>query len=121
MPIILKDKDSNNVVYTQSDRQGNLATFRGPGNLLGRPKLTIQVQERANTNRIVGKLSVPTVRDCTDQCKAPEVAYTEVGSFDLSSVLIADAVVAKDFLAQFVSLVSSDAVRDAFLSGTVPA
>lgn len=122
MAITLKDAANADVVYTARQLSGNVAKFTAPsGSLMGKPALELQLNEKANTNRIVGKLSIPTVMDCPDQCKVPTVSYTEVGSFDLAAVKFASAVDAENFYAQFKSLVASDAVRNMFLFGTLPA
>lgn len=121
MPIKLKNAANADVVYTARQVSGDVATFVGPAtSLLAKQKLVLQLTERANTNRIVGKLSIPTVMDCPDQCKVPQVSYTEVGSFDLAAVKFASSEDAADFFAQFASLVASDAVQNMFLSGTMP-
>lgn len=121
MTITLKDSADANVVYILRNRSGNSATFAGPNDtLLGTPKLVLSLDERPNTNRIVGKLSIPTVADATSEFRTAEIIYTEVGSFDLSAVKAASATDAAEFYAQFKSLIASDAVREMFLSGTHP-
>lgn len=122
MPITLKNRENADVIYTKRAQMGATSEFTSAGaTLLSTSKLHLTINEKANVNRIVGKLSIPTVQDCPDQCKVPSVAYTETGSFDLSSVKFANVQQAEDFYAQFKSLVSSDAVRNMFLSGTTPA
>lgn len=120
MTITLKDKDNADVVYTLKSVQGSTAIFQNGTNLLAKSRLTLQLIERDKTNRVIGKLSIPTVSDCSDTCVDPRIAYTEVGSFDLSSVLIAGSDEAENFIAQFSSLVSNAAVSDMFTNGELP-
>lgn len=122
MAITLLNADATSVVYAARQISGNAARFTGPSvSLLGKPSIDLQLNEKANTNRVVGKLSIPTVKDAADPAKVPFVGYTEVGSFDLAAVKFASATDAENFYAQFVSLVQSEAVRNMFLSGTIPA
>lgn len=122
MSLTLKNNANGDVVFTLKNRNGNTAVFTNAGTtgLLGRATLSLQLVERANTNRVIGKLSVPTVVDDVAASAVPVVAYTEVGSFDLSAVLAATAADALDFTAMFKSLVSNQAVIDMYLSGTIP-
>lgn len=121
MSITLKNRANEDVVFTLKNRSGNTAVFAAPGTtLMGRATLSLQLVERQNTNRVIAKLSVPSVLECPDQCKVPEVAYTEVGSFDLSAVHAATQEDAQDFIAMFKSLVSNTSIADMYLSGTVP-
>lgn len=116
--IVLKDAAGADVTYTKVSQIGAKSTFVATGtNLQDRAKLELSVIERANTNRIVGKLSIPTVQDNTSSGGDRVVAWTEVGSFDLSSVLKANTAAAEDFIAQFRSLVATNAVKDAYTLG----
>lgn len=122
MSLTLKNNANEDVVFTIKNRNGNTAVFTNAGTagLLGRATISLQLVERANTNRVIGKLSVPTVVDDVASSAVPVVAYTEVGSFDLSAVLAATAEDALDFTAMFKSLVSNQAIIDMYLSGTIP-
>lgn len=121
MSITLKDKDNADVVFSLKNRVGNTAIFAAPGtSLLDRKQLTLQLVEKGNTNRIIAKLSVPTLIDSATDAEVPKVAYTEVGSLDLSAVLVAAPAEAQNFVAMFASLTSSAAISSMYLSGTVP-
>lgn len=121
MPLVLKDKLNADVTYTLADRRQNSAVFVHKGSsLLEKSRVTLQLIERAKTNRVVGKLEIPTVLESTDPSVVDSVAYTEIGSFDLSSVLAANAVDAEDFMAQFASLVSGAAVKAMYTDGILP-
>lgn len=119
MSIILKDAANADVVYVESRRYGNSVDFIHMGaNLLERSRIVLTLNENGKTNRVLGKLSIPTVQD--DSNGVPTVVYTEVGSFDLSSVLVADAAVAEDFMAQFGSLIANQAVKLMYTTGARP-
>lgn len=115
--ITLKDKDDADVVYVEVSHVGNTRTYIHKGaSLMDSARLTLTVKENGKTNRIVGKLSVPTV-GTNPSSVVPSVLWTEVGSFDLSSVLVADASAAEDFIAQFGSLASSETVKSLYTTG----
>lgn len=118
--IVLKDAANADVRFDISRRNGNTAEFVHLGDsLLDRSRLQLALKENGRTNRILGKLSVPSV-DVNPGTGKPEVQYTEVGSFDLSSVLIASPAAANEFIAMFKSLVSSQVVAGMFTDGTQP-
>lgn len=115
--ITLKNFAGTNVVYTLISYVGNTATYAKQGaSLLDSSRLLLQLKENGATNRIVGKLSIPTVGviPATGQSG---VLWKEVGSLDLSSVLGASSDAAKDFAAQFASLAGSDAVKNLYTLG----
>lgn len=115
--ITLKDKDNADVVYTEISHVGNTRTYLHKGaSLMDSAKLTLSVKENGKTNRIVGKLSVPTV-GTNPSSATPSVLWTEIGSFDLASVLVASAAAAEDFIAQFGSLAGSDTVKSLYTNG----
>lgn len=121
MSITLKDRLNANVVYNLVDRRGGTATFAATADsLLARPRLVLTLTEKESTNRVIGKLSIPSMLDCTDTCAKPSISFTEVGSFDLSAVTFATADAANDFHSQFATLVASDAVKNMFLSAAMP-
>lgn len=115
--ITLKDKNNANVIYVEVSHVGNTRTYIHKGaSLMDSAKLSLSVKENGKTNRIVGKLSVPTV-GTNPSSAVPSVLWTEVGSFDLSSVLIASAPAAEDFIAQFSSLTGSETVKSLYTNG----
>lgn len=121
MSIVLKDHNNANVTYTLRDRRSGTAIFMAPGSTLaGRSRLTLSIVERDKTNRVVGKLEIPSILECPDSCQPATVAYTEIGSFDLSAVKFASADDAADFIAQFQSLVSTAAVASMYTDGILP-
>lgn len=118
--IVLKDKDAADVTFSLVGAVGEIATFRAEGStLLGAPEITLRIQRKQNVNRVYAKLSVPTV--CNDDpCGKQVVSYTEVGSLDLSSVLMASQDARDNFIALFASLAATDAVAAMFTDGTSP-
>lgn len=121
MPIVLKNKDNADVTYTLVDRRANTAIYMAGGeSLLSRSRLTLSLNERSQTNRVIGRLEIPTVLDAAPGI-VPGIAYKEIGSFDLSSVLAASSDDALNFIAQFKSLVATDVVKTMYADGIVPA
>lgn len=115
--ITLKNFAGANVVYTLVSFVGNTATYAKQGtSLLDSSRLTLQIKENGSTNRIVGKLSIPTV-GVVPATGQTGVLWKEVGSFDLSSVLGASNDAAKDFAAQFASFTGNDAVKNLYTLG----
>lgn len=121
MPITLKDAANVDVIYNLARKAGNTAYFVNKGtSLLGARRLTLQLVEKADTNRVVGKLSVPSILECPDQCVTPKVAYIEIGSFDLTAVLASKPADLENFFAQFKSLTSSATVQAMYEDGILP-
>lgn len=121
MPLVLKDRLNADVTYTLADRRSNAAIFINQGSsLLSRSRVTLQLVERQNTNRVIAKLEIPTILDSTTPGVGDSVGYTEIGSIDLSSVLAADTLDAQNFMAQFASLVSSATVKAMYVNGILP-
>ena len=121
MSITLKNAANADVVYNLARKAGNTAYFVSAGaSLLEKSRLTLQIVEKTDTNRVVGKLSVPSILECPDQCVTPKVAYTEIGSFDLTAVLASKPADLENFFAQFKSLISSAAVRAMYEDGILP-
>lgn len=114
--ITLKTVGNVDVVYVLASQVGNTKTFISAGSsLLAQKRLVLQLKEGPKTNRVVGKLSIPTVGMNADGI--PVVSWTEVGSFDLGAVLAASSTAANDFMAQFVSLAGSDVVKTMYTTG----
>lgn len=118
--IVLKDKSNADVTFNLVGSVGEIATYRAQGDtLLGAPEVTLRIQRKQNVNRVFAKLSIPTV--CVDDpCGKPVVAYTEVGSLDLSSVLAASEDARDNFVAMFASLAATEAVQAMFTDGISP-
>lgn len=115
MTITLKNKNNVDVVYAKIGVVNNVHTFVSQGtSLLDQRVLTLSVRKSGKTNRVVGKLSIPSVVTPAST-GVPEVAYTEVGSFDLTAFKAASPAAAEEFLAQFVSLAANIAISDAYL------
>lgn len=116
--IVLKDKTGANVTYTKIRVEGSKSTFQHAGaSLLERARVELRLNEGANANHVIGKLMIPTVQDNSSCCGPDGVAYTEVGSFNLTSVLVAATGDAEEFIAQFSSLVASALVKDMYVLG----
>lgn len=115
--ITLKNAAGADVVFNlrSVDARGKQTLISAGATLLEAKKLELSVVEHANTFRIIGKLSVPSASSCAGGCTTP--AYTEVGSFDLSSVKVASESAQADFLALFSSFVGSDEVESSYTTG----
>lgn len=114
--ITLKDKAGANVVYTLRQQMADRSIYIATGaSISENRRLELQVKDNGKTVRVIGKLSVPTKGSCTSGCSTD--AFTEVGSFDLSSVKVADELSMDNFLAQFSSFIASPAVSDAYKTG----
>lgn len=114
--ITLKDKAGANVVFALRSITGDKASYVSAGSsMLENRRLDLQVKENKDTVRVVGKLSVPTV-DAAGECCTP-TQFTEVGSFDLSSVKSADTASQENFLALFSSFVGGVEVAAAYTTG----
>lgn len=115
--ITLKNAAGQDVVYTEVSRTAGTINFVHNGtSLLDSARLTLKLVEKADTNRVIGKLSIPSV-DVVPTTGVQSVLWTEVGSFDLSSVLAADTAAANDFAAQFASLCATDTVKGLYTTG----
>lgn len=114
--ITLKDKDNNNVVFQLRGVTGDKASYVSPGATLAEVRrLDLTIKEHAQTFRVIGKLSVPTVVPCESSCTS--TSWTEIGSFDLASVKSASSDAQEDFLAMFASFVASDEVSASYTTG----
>lgn len=119
LAITLKNAAGANVVYTESGHDKDTVTFLKAGaSLLDSSKLALTLRRGGNTNRVVAKLSIPSV-GVVPSTGVPGVKWTEVGSFDLSAVLAADTEAATDFMAQFASLAGSDVVKRMYTTGVL--
>lgn len=117
MDLILKNAANVDVTYVETQRSGTQRVFVHAGDsLLEQSKVTLSIVSKDKTNRVLGKLSIPTV-EIIPSTGIPGVVWTEVGSIDLSSVLAASTASANDFMAQFASLVASDVVKQMYVSG----
>lgn len=115
--IILKDKDGADVVFTEVSHNGNTVVYVCAGDsLLAQQRLTLTVNAKGQTNRIIAKLFDPTV-EVVPSTGVPGVLWTEVGSFDLTSVLAASSDAANNFIAKFASLAGSDRVKALYTTG----
>lgn len=115
--ITLKDKDDVDVVFTLGSRNGNQEVFYSAGSsLLDTKRLTLNLKENAATNRIIAKLSVPTV-GTIPSTGIPGVLWTEIGSFDLSAVRSASNDAANNFVAMFASLAGCNYVKSLYTTG----
>lgn len=117
LSIVLKNASNTDVTFVESQHDGDSITFVAAGtSLLDRKILQIRLRNNGATNRVVAKLSLPTVK-VNPTSGIPGVAYTEVGSMDLSAVKAASSEDAADFMALFASLAASDTVKDLYCEG----
>jgi hypothetical protein len=115
--IVLKNNANVDQTFTLSGVTGNSVSYIMAGSsLLATRKLDIVIKRGKATNRIVGKLSVPSV-GVNPSTGISGVQWTEVGSFDLSSVLSADSAAALDFAAMFGSLANHAATKTPYATG----
>lgn len=113
--ITLKDKDNNNVVFNLRSITGDRASYvSAQGSIAENMRLDLQVKEHRDTVRVIGKLSVPTVGQVDG---STTVLFTEVGSFDLSSVKKADLASQENFLALMSSFTAGTEVAAAYTTG----
>lgn len=120
MSIILLDRNSANVTFTKVNQTGNRVDFVAPGDtLLDAKSIALTLKQNRGTNRIAGKITVPTAHT-NPSTGLPEVAYTEVGSFDLTAVRFASDADAENFLALLSSLIASPAVSGMYRTGAMP-
>lgn len=117
LTIVLKDRNDADVTFTEARHDGNSIEFISRGsNLQDTKRLVLTLRPNGATNRVLGKLSIPTVGTIPATGMAG-VLFTEVGSFDLSSVKVASQEAADDFIAMFGSLASSGTVESLFTHG----
>lgn len=115
--IVLKNAAAANVTFAHRNTAGGTNVFVSAGtNLLDSKKLELTLKEGGQTNRVVGKLSVPST-GINPETGLVSVQWTEVGSFDLSSVKVASTLAQDDFLAMFASLADHAAVKSLFKTG----
>lgn len=118
--IVIKNKALVDITFTPRSNAANNVTYIAAGtSLLDSKKIDLVLKDNGPTNRVVGKLSVPTV-GVNPGTGLNGVLWTEVGSIDLSAVKAATTVAAEDFHALFVNFVASDAVKQMFLTGVRP-
>lgn len=115
--IILKNKALVNMTFIPRQQKGSVYHYtRAGASLMDTMRLELDLRESQATNRVVGKLSVPSV-GTNPSTGQPVVQWTEIGSFDLSSVKAAATIAAEDFFAMFASLVASDVVKQMYVNG----
>lgn len=114
LSITLRDKDGVDVVFTEASHKQDTISFTAQGeSLLDTKRLDISLRPNGATNRLVAKLSVPSVGQ-NPSTGIPGVQWTEVGSFDLTAVKVASADAANDFIAMFASLAASNTVKQLY-------
>lgn len=118
--ITLKDRVNADVVFQEASHDGNVIVLVSAGtSLLDRKQITLQLKTQGQaTNRIIAKLSIPTVS--TDPSTGlPAVAYTEVGSMDLTAVKAASANDAENLVKLFSGLASSNTIAQMYRNAIV--
>lgn len=115
--ITLKNKLLTDIVFVPRATAGNTVQYVAPGaTLLGAMRCDLTIRDNGPTNRVIGKLSVPSV-GINPATGVNGVQWNEVGSFDLSSVKSASSEAAEDFVTMFASFVASDAVKSMYVNG----
>lgn len=118
--IVLKDQNGADVVFTHVSTGPGTLTFTSPGtSLLDVKKLTLSLNENANTNRVRYKLSVPVVCASVAGCK-PVIEYTQVASGDLTIVKFSSEGRRQELAALTASLVGNATVKDLVVGGAFP-
>lgn len=121
MNIVLKDRNDADVVFTFTGTTGSGVVFDNrSATLIGRKRLTLQLNENTNTNRVGVKLSVPSVCVGDDTCEKATVKYTQVASADYSVVRFASQADRDDLAAMFASLIGSAAIEELVVDGVLP-
>lgn len=120
MSITIKDKANADKVFTKVSQSGDRADFSCAGsNLQDSMSLALTLKSNGKTNRVIGKLTVPTTHT-SPSTGLVEIAYTEVGSFDLTAVRFASTDAAENFYALLSSLIANAGIKDMYLTGTMP-
>jgi len=115
--IILKNAAAQNVTFVPRNTAQNDVLYVATGtSLLDVKRLQLSIKDNGPTNRVVGKLSIPTV-GTNPGTGLENVKWTEIGSFDLSAVKSASSDAAKDFFAMWASFAGHDAVKSMFVDG----
>lgn len=115
--IVLKDALLANITYAPRNTDTNKVIYIATGtSLLDVRRLELSLKDNGSTNRVIGKLSIPTV-GTSPSTGLPSVQWTEVGSFDLASVKGATKVAAEDFFAQFASFAGHASVKSMYVDG----
>jgi hypothetical protein len=115
--IVLKNAANVDQTFSLAGVTANTVTYIKAGaSLLETQRLEINLKNGKATNRVVGKLSVPSV-GTNPSTGISGVQWTEVGSYDLTSVLAASATAAADFAALFGSLANHTATKTPYTTG----
>lgn len=121
MPIVLKNHAGDDVTFTFQGRTANGVIFDSRGDSLqGKKRLTLQLVEGREVNRVRYKISAPAVCDDANNCGKTVVAYTLVASGDMSVVRAASSDDIADLVALTASLASSDAIDAMANEGILP-
>lgn len=119
MNIVLKDQADSDVTFTHVRTAPGLLEFQSRGDsLLDVKRLTLSLNENANTNRVRFKLSIPTIG--TDAANKPVVTYTQVVSGDFTVVKFSTEADRALLNALATSLVSNATVTDLVVDGAFP-
>lgn len=118
--IVLKDSTAADITFKLVGTNGNSVIFDAAGStLLSRKRLTLQVSEGKNANRVKFKLSVPTVCAQAPGC-VPTVSYTQVASGDYSIVRFSSEIDRQDLSAMVASLTANNTIKDMIVDGSLP-
>lgn len=121
MNIVLKDRNGANVTFNQKGYTNNGIIFEAMGTtLLDRKRLSLQITEGANVNRVKFKLSVPSVCQSATDCSTSAVQYTLVASGDLSVVRFSSNEAREDLAALVASLAASAELENMVTDGVLP-
>lgn len=120
MSIVLKNKANVDVTFNFVGTTANGVIYDAPGaTLLDRKRLTLQLIEGKNANRVKFKLSVPSVCDTAPGC-VPVISYTQVASGDYSIVRFSSLLDRQDIDAMVASLTDSTAITSLVVDGSLP-
>lgn len=118
--IVLKNRLNENITFTYAGRTSQGAVFDSPGaTLLDRKRITLQLGENQNVNRVKMKISVPVLNTSVAGA-APTVSYTQVASGDITVVRFADEANREDIVSLFSSLAGSATVLALATEGILP-
>lgn len=122
MNLVLKNKAAENVTFTPVGTTGNSMVYEDrTGPLMGRKRVTLSLNEKANTNRVAVKISLPAVcASDAETCGVDAIKYTQVASADITVVKFATEADREDLAALFASLIGSSALEDLVVQASMP-
>lgn len=119
--IVLKDAANADVSFNlvSGENPAQIIYENQSGPIVGRKRIVLSMKQNANVNRVKARIAIPSVSVDPLSGKST-VAWTNVASLDVSSVLYAPADAATEMMALFESLTASTVVADMVTNGVNP-